>query len=97
MSPMFRSGGLVAELVEFEECRDTGASVKGSVLLSPLIWYGIKSMKYSLVDESTLGFATMGLAANLGIATATPLTDLLQFIIATLDITTSNFCPYLVK
>ena len=39
----------------------------------------------------------MGLAANLGIATGTPLTDVLQFIIATLDITTSIFCPYLVK
>ena len=39
----------------------------------------------------------MGLAANLDIATATWLTDLLYYIIATLDITTSNVGPYIAK
>ena len=38
--------------------------------------------------QSTLGFATMGIAANLGIATATSLTVLCHYIIATLGITT---------
>ena len=47
--------------------------------------------------QYTLGFATMDLAANLGIATATPFTDLCHYIIATLDITTSNFGPYVAK
>ena len=47
--------------------------------------------------QSTLGFATMGIAANLGIATTTPLTDLCHYIIATLDITTSNFGLYVAK
>ena len=46
---------------------------------------------------STLGFATMVIAAKLGIATATPFTDLCHYIIATLDITTSNFGPYVAK
>ena len=44
--------------------------------------------------QSTLGFATMGIAANLGIATATSLTDLCQYIIATLGIMTFNFVAY---
>ena len=47
--------------------------------------------------QSTLGFATMGKAANLGIATATPLTDLLYYMIATLGLTTSNFASYVAK
>ena len=47
--------------------------------------------------QPTLGFATMDLASNLGIATATPFTDLCHYIIATMDITTSNFCTYIVK
>ena len=47
--------------------------------------------------QSTLGFATMGLAANLDIATATLLTDPRQYIIATLGITTWNFGPYVAK
>ena len=38
----------------------------------------------------------MDLAANLGIATANPFTELCHYIIATLDITTSNFCTYTV-
>ena len=41
--------------------------------------------------QSTLGFATTGLAANLGIATATPLTDPRHYIKATLGITTPNY------
>ena len=36
----------------------------------------------------------MDLAANLGIATATPFTDLYHYTLATLYITTSNFGPY---
>ena len=40
---------------------------------------------------------TLDLAANLGTATATLLTDLRHYIIATLDLTTSNFGPYLAK
>ena len=47
--------------------------------------------------QSTLGFATMGLAANLDIPTATLLTDPYQYIIATLGITTRNFGPYVEK
>ena len=47
--------------------------------------------------QSTLGFATMGIYANLDIATATPLMDLHHYIIATLGITTSNFGPYVAK
>ena len=39
----------------------------------------------------------MGLAANLDIATATPLTDLCHYIIATLGITASNFGLYVAK
>ena len=39
-----------------------------------------KKSKPSLLIQSTLGFATMGLAAALGLATATPLTDLRQYI-----------------
>ena len=39
----------------------------------------------------------MGLAVNLGIATATPLTDLCHYIIATVGITTPNFGPYVAK
>ena len=39
----------------------------------------------------------MGLAANLGIATVNPLTDLLFYMIATLDVTTSNFASYVAK
>ena len=49
------------------------------------------------IVQYTLGFATMGLAANLDIATATSLTDLPHYIIATMDITTSNFCTYIAK
>ena len=45
--------------------------------------------------QYTLGFAAMGLAANLDIETATSLTDLLPHcILATMDITISNFCTY---
>ena len=47
--------------------------------------------------QSTLGYATMGIAANLGIATATLLTDLCHYIIATLGITTFNFDTYVAK
>ena len=47
--------------------------------------------------QSTLGFTTMDFAGNLGIATATPLTDLRHYIIATLGITASNFVPYVAK
>ena len=36
----------------------------------------------------------MGIAANLGKATATALTDLCHYIIATLGITTFNFIAY---
>ena len=50
-----------------------------------------------LVVQTTLGFATMGLAANLGIATVTPLTDLRHYIIANLGITIANFGPFVVK
>ena len=39
----------------------------------------------------------MGIAANLGIATATSLTDLCHCIIATLGITTFNFVTYVAK
>ena len=49
------------------------------------------------VVQSTIGFATMGLAVNLGIPTAIPLTDLSHYTIATLGITTSNFGPYVAK
>ena len=49
------------------------------------------------VVQSPLGFATMGLAANLYIATAALLTDLRQNIIATLGITAFNFSAYVVK
>ena len=52
---------------------------------------------YAVNYISTLGFTTMGLAANLGIATATPLTDLRYYIIATLGITASNFGPNVAK
>ena len=47
--------------------------------------------------QSTLGFTTMGLVANLGIATATPLTDLCHYILVTLDIMTTNFGPFVAK
>ena len=50
-----------------------------------------------MLIQCTLGFATMGLAANLGIATATPLTTSRHYIIATLGITTPNFGPYVAK
>ena len=55
-------------------------------------WY----TNHGLKVQSTLGFTTMGLAANLDIATATLLTDR-QYIIATMGIMTSNFCTYIVK
>ena len=44
-----------------------------------------------------MSFATMGLAANLGKATVTPLTDLRHYIIANLGIATLNFGPFIVK
>ena len=47
--------------------------------------------------QSTLGFATMGIAANLDIAATTSLTDLCHYIIATLGITTFHFVPYVAK
>ena len=47
--------------------------------------------------QSTLGFATMGLAANLGIGITALLTDLRQYMIATSGITTSNFDPDVVS
>ena len=50
-----------------------------------------------LIIQSKLGLATMGIAANLGIATAASLTDLCHYIIATLCITTFNFVTYVGK
>ena len=47
--------------------------------------------------QATLGFATKGLAANLGAVTATLLTDLSHYIIATLGITTFNFVANVAK
>ena len=47
--------------------------------------------------QSPLGFPTMGIADNLGIATVTLLTDLCHYIIATLGITTFNFDTYVAK
>ena len=44
--------------------------------------------------QSTLGFATLGIAANLGIATATSLTDLCHYVTASLGITTFDFVTY---
>ena len=65
------------------------ASIRGiNVESAPAFWTTI---------QSTLGFATMGIAANLGIATATPLTASCHYVIATLGITTPNFGPYVAK
>ena len=44
--------------------------------------------------QSPLGFATMGLAAALGLATATPLRTSVSTQIATLGLTTSKFDFY---
>ena len=43
--------------------------------------------------QPTLGFATMDLAANLGITIANPFTDLCYYIIATLDKNDLLFWP----
>ena len=43
--------------------------------IEPRNW---KEKRYQLKLQSTLGFATMDIAANLAFATATPLTDLRQ-------------------
>ena len=47
--------------------------------------------------QSTLGFATMGKAANLALATRNAVTDLFQYYITTLYLATSNFGPYVAK
>ena len=53
--------------------------------------------KWTWSVQSILGFATMVLAADLAIATATPLTDPRHYILATLGITTPIFGPYVAK
>ena len=49
------------------------------------------------IVQSTLGFATMGKAANLGLATRNAVTALFQYCITPLYLATSNFGPYVAK
>ena len=62
-----------------------------------LIFGSRSKLIYGVKVQSALGLATMGIAANLGITTATSLTDLCHYIIATLGITTFNLITYVAK
>ena len=54
-------------------------------------------LKRSLPVQSTLGFATMYIAANLDLATAKALTDLHQYINSDLVYSDLKFRPFIVK
>ena len=57
-----------------------------------------QTQQLQMLLQSTLGFATRGLAANLDLATSRAVTDICQYIsIATLYLPTSNFGPLVVK
>ena len=47
--------------------------------------------------QSTLGFVTMGKAANLALGTRNAVTDLFKYYITTLYLAASNFGPYVAK